>query len=89
MTRSVAEQRGDALSQLEELGRCNVPNACVLMNIHHHTLRAHITSGAVQAFWIGKRPWVTQEEIERFQNEGKRPVDSAAPQYGEAELGGA
>jgi predicted site-specific integrase-resolvase len=75
--RSRAEHRGDALRQLEQEGRCTVPNAAVLMGIHHHTLRAYIEDGSVQGFLIGKRWWVTQEEMQRYKSEGKRTSNLA------------
>lgn len=70
--RSEAEHRGDAIAQLQSLGRCNVPNAAVLMDLHHHTLRRYIDQGFIEAFWIGKRPWLMAEEIERYNTMGKR-----------------
>ena len=76
-TRSLAEHRGDALRQLEELGRASVPNAAVLMDIHHHTLRKYIDDGSVEAILIGQRPWISKEEIERFRGDGKRTSSQA------------
>jgi hypothetical protein len=70
--RSEAERRGDALAQLKRLGRCSIPHACVLMNLHHHTLRHYVEEESVEAFWVGKRAWITQEEIDRYNREGKR-----------------
>jgi hypothetical protein len=72
MRKSEAEHRGDALRQLQELGRVSVPNAAVLMEIHPYTLREYIQKGFVEAFWIGKRPWIMGDEIERYRTHGKR-----------------
>lgn len=85
--RSTAEHRGDALNQLKEFGRCSIPNAAVLMGVHHHTLRNYVESGEVEAFWLGTRPWVTKDEIERYQREGKR-TNPMAPLNVEANWGG-
>jgi hypothetical protein len=48
------------------------------MGIHHHTLRGYVDSGAVTAFWIGKRPWITAEEITYFGNYGTRVLEKSA-----------
>jgi hypothetical protein len=85
--KSEAEKRGDALRQLAQVGRCSVPNACVLMGINHHTLRKYISEGCVEVLYIGKRPWVMAYEIERFQREGKR-TQNPSPSFGEANYGG-
>jgi hypothetical protein len=73
MKKSDAERRGDALEQLQELGRANVPNAALLMGIHPHTLRKYIEEGVVAVILFGKRPWVTDVEIARFNREGNLP----------------
>lgn len=77
MRQSEAERRGAALAQLEKLGRCSVPNAALLMGIHHHTLRKYAETGEVEAFWVGTRPWFMKAEIERFHREGKRTLNPA------------
>jgi len=75
--RSEAEHRGDALRQLQALGRVSVPNAAVLMGIHPYTLREYIERGYIQTIPIGKRHWVTEEEIEHYRVHGKRTPESA------------
>lgn len=73
MKKSDAERRGDALEQLSQFGRANVPNAALLIGLHPHTLRKYIEDGDVAVIMIGARPWVTQQEIDRFNREGKLP----------------
>jgi excisionase family DNA binding protein len=86
---SEAEKRGNALRQLKELGRCSIPNACVLMQLHHHTLRKYVEEGAIKALMIGKRPWIEKDEIDRYQREGKRTINPFPASPGiEANYGG-
>jgi len=68
--KSAAERRGDAFEQLQRLRRATVNNAAPLMGIHPHTLRKKIQGGEVRVLWIGTRPWVPVEEIERWRREG-------------------
>jgi hypothetical protein len=81
--KSEPERRGDALKQLESLGRANVPNAALLMHMHPYTLRDYIAKGFVNVLMIGKRPWLTQEEIARYNQEGKLSPESPAQAFGE------
>lgn len=74
--RSEAEHRGDALRQLQALGRVSVPNAAVLLGIHPYTLREYIQRGYVDTFLIGKRHWVTKDELEHYRIHGKRTPET-------------
>lgn len=63
--KSTAEQRGDAVRQLDKLGRVTVPNAAAILNKHPYTLREWINNGKIQTLPIGSRHWITVEEIHR------------------------
>lgn len=69
--RSKAEHKADALRALELLGRVTVPNAAAIMELHPYTVRDYIAKGWLAYVMIGKRPWITKEELARYQNEGK------------------
>jgi excisionase family DNA binding protein len=81
--KSEAERRGDALYQLEQLNRCTVPHACVLMQLHHHTLRKYIDQGIIEVLKIGERNWVSREEIDRWNRD-----HTPSPALEEAKKGG-
>jgi excisionase family DNA binding protein len=85
--RSEAEHRGDALTQLNKLGRVTVPNAAVLLGLHAHTVRAYIRDGKIEAITLGSRPYIMRAEIFRYQAHG--PRNPLASSESEAEnLGG-
>jgi hypothetical protein len=74
--KSVAERRGEALRQLETLGRVSVPSAALILNLHEYTIREYIARGFLDAFMIGRRAWITAQEISRFQVHGKRDPEA-------------
>jgi glutaredoxin len=72
---------GDALKQLETLGRASIPHAALLMHMHQYTLREYVDKGFVSVLVIGRRNWVTREEIDRYNQEGKRSPESPDTEY--------
>lgn len=65
------EVRGKALERLEADKRVNVPNAAAILGLHPYTIRIYVTQGYLRPVMIGKRPWFTSAEIDRFLSEGK------------------
>lgn len=70
--KSAAERMGDALAKLQSDGRVNPKDAAVLLGLHYHTVREYIRLGFLDAIYIGKRPWILPEELERYKRFGKR-----------------
>ncbi|MEB3026022.1 hypothetical protein, partial [Parvimonas sp. M13] len=55
-----------------------VPDAAALLDMHPYTLREYLSKGYIESILIGKRPWITKHEIERYQKHGKRDPDKIA-----------
>ena len=88
--KSAAELMGDALANLQRDGRVNPKDAATLLGLHYHTVREYIRLGFLDALYIGKRPWILPEELERYKRFGKRdlsqPDDGEENGYGEHTL---
>jgi hypothetical protein len=68
---SKSEARGIALKQMALLGRTTIPYAAAFIGVHRYTLREYIDRGYLLPIYVGKRPWLTREELIRFEREGK------------------
>lgn len=72
---SKAEKRGIALQRLNELKRVGIPDAASILEMHPYTLREYIDKGYIRTIPFGARQIVTEEEIRRYMNHGKRNPD--------------
>lgn len=72
---SKPERRGIALKRLESEHRVNTTDCASILNLHPYTVRDYITAGYLEAFQIGSRMYVTEDEIDRYNKEGKRLLE--------------
>lgn len=63
---SKAEAAGLATMKLEEEGRLGVIDSAAYLFLHKYTIRDYINNGFIQAWLIGSRYYIEQEELERL-----------------------
>lgn len=71
-SKSKPELKGDALKVLALLKRVGVPDAAAILDMHPYTLREYLEKGYIHCIMLGKRPFITEAEIERYKEYGKR-----------------
>lgn len=71
-SKSKPELKGDALKVLALLKRVGVPDAAAILDMHPYTLREYLEKGYIHCIMLGKRPFITEAEIERYKEHGKR-----------------
>lgn len=60
------ELRGEALKELQQLGRVSIRRAAALLDKHPYTVKDHIQRGTINAVSLGRRDWVFLDEILRL-----------------------
>lgn len=60
------EYRGDALVELETLGRVSQRSMAALLDVHYYTMRDRLNEGLVNGIQIGSRWWIPIDEVIRL-----------------------